>query len=95
VTKDAASERSRAIACATSRALGSARSREASRPGPHWLDVTEQVRSANDVIRTPDQRLRVFVSSTLEELTDERRAVSRAISALRLADRRACAGGPA
>ena len=39
----------------------------------------------NDVpIRTPDQRLRVFVSSTLEELADERRAVARAISALRL-----------
>src|SRR5215470_14809363 len=35
-------------------------------------------------IRTPDQRLRVFVSSTLEELAEERRAVSRAISALRL-----------
>jgi predicted ATPase len=36
------------------------------------------------VIRTPDQRLRVFVSSTLEELAEERRAVSRSISALRL-----------
>jgi tetratricopeptide (TPR) repeat protein len=36
------------------------------------------------VIRTPDQRLRVFVSSTLGELADERRAVARAISALRL-----------
>jgi predicted ATPase len=36
------------------------------------------------VIRTPDQRLRVFVSSTLGELAAERRAVSRAISALRL-----------
>ena len=36
-------------------------------------------------IRTPDQRVRVFVSSTLAELADERRAVSRAISALRLA----------
>jgi predicted ATPase len=35
-------------------------------------------------IRTPDQRLRVFVSSTLGELAHERRAVSRAISALRL-----------
>ena len=35
-------------------------------------------------ILTPDQRLRVFVSSTLEELADERRAVARAISALRL-----------
>jgi predicted ATPase len=36
------------------------------------------------VIRTPDQRLRVFVSSTLGELAGERRAVSRAVSALRL-----------
>ncbi len=35
-------------------------------------------------IRTPDQRLRVFVSSTLAELADERAAVARAISALRL-----------
>jgi predicted ATPase len=39
---------------------------------------------AEAVIRTPDQRLRVFVSSTLQELADERRAVARAISALRL-----------
>jgi hypothetical protein len=36
------------------------------------------------VIRTPDQRLRVFVSSTLGELADERAAVARAITALRL-----------
>jgi predicted ATPase len=36
------------------------------------------------VIRTPDRRLRVFVSSTLGELAEERRAVSHAISALRL-----------
>ncbi len=35
-------------------------------------------------IRTPDQRLRVFVSSTLAELADERAAVARAISSLRL-----------
>ena len=38
----------------------------------------------NEVIRTPDRRLRVFVSSTLSELAQERQAVSRAISALRL-----------
>jgi predicted ATPase len=37
-----------------------------------------------DVIRTPDQRLRVFVSSTLAELAEERKAVARAIEALRL-----------
>jgi predicted ATPase len=36
------------------------------------------------MIQTPDQRLRVFVSSTLAELAEERRAVARAISALRL-----------
>jgi uncharacterized protein DUF4062 len=36
------------------------------------------------VIWTPDRRLRVFVSSTLGELAGERRAVSRAVSALRL-----------
>jgi predicted ATPase len=35
-------------------------------------------------IRTPDQRLRVFLSSTLVELAEERVAVARAISALGL-----------
>ena len=43
-----------------------------------------QGRQDETVIRTPDQRLRVFVSSTLGELAGERRAVSRAVSALRL-----------
>ncbi len=37
------------------------------------------------VIRTPDQRLRVFVSSTLEELAEERAAARQAITNLRLA----------
>ncbi len=36
-------------------------------------------------IRTPDQRLRVFVSSTLQELADERRAARDAITHLHLA----------
>jgi predicted ATPase len=35
-------------------------------------------------IRTPDQRLRVFVSSTLAELAPERAAVAKGITALRL-----------
>jgi len=35
-------------------------------------------------IRTTDQRLRVFVSSTLEELAPERRAAREAITGLRL-----------
>jgi predicted ATPase len=47
--------------------------------------VTAKARSRSEaLIRTPDQRLRVFVSSTLTELADERRTVSSAISALRL-----------
>lgn len=37
------------------------------------------------VIRTPDQRLRIFVSSTLQELADERRAARSAIERLHLA----------
>jgi predicted ATPase len=45
--------------------------------------VTEELVD-DTAIRTPDQRLRVFVSSTLGELADERAAVSRAISTLRL-----------
>ncbi|WP_188743390.1 ATP-binding protein [Agromyces bauzanensis] len=40
---------------------------------------------ADPAIRTPDQRLRVFVSSTLRELAPERRAVRAAIEQLHLA----------
>lgn len=36
------------------------------------------------IIRTPDQRLRVFVSSTLQELAEERAAAREAITRLRL-----------
>ena len=43
-------------------------------------DQTEQ----RPTIRTPDQRLRIFVSSTLAELADERAAVADAIASLRL-----------
>lgn len=37
------------------------------------------------IIRTPDHRLRVFVSSTLKELAEERKAVRQAILKMRLA----------
>ena len=47
------------------------------------MSVSQEQRD-EAVIRTPDRRLRVFVSSTLGELAEERQAVSRAISALRL-----------
>ncbi|MFN8597515.1 MAG: adenylate/guanylate cyclase domain-containing protein [Anaerolineae bacterium] len=40
--------------------------------------------SAQRIIRTPDQRLRVFVSSTLQELADERVAARDAIAQLHL-----------
>lgn len=41
-------------------------------------------RSTRSVIRTPDQRVRVFVSSTLGELANERAVVRNAIGQLRL-----------
>jgi Domain of unknown function (DUF4062) len=37
-----------------------------------------------DVIRTPDKRVRVFVSSAQQELATERRAVQDAVTRLRL-----------
>src|SRR6266704_3561771 len=40
--------------------------------------------STTPVIRTPDQRVRVFISSTLDELAPERVAAREAISQLRL-----------
>ena len=40
--------------------------------------------SSAPTIRTPDQRLRVFVSSTLRDLVEERQAAQRAIETLRL-----------
>jgi predicted ATPase len=40
--------------------------------------------TATRVIRTPDQRLRVFVSSSMKELAAERRAVQRAVTQLHL-----------
>src|SRR5215469_7984714 len=42
------------------------------------------LQKAGTAIRTPDQRLRVFVSSTLHELVGERQAAHEAISRLRL-----------
>ncbi len=41
--------------------------------------------NSSSLIRTPDQRLRVFVSSTMRELADERMAVKRAVTELHLA----------
>ena len=42
------------------------------------------MRDEISIIRTPDQRLRVFVSSTLKELAEERSAAQKAITNLRL-----------
>ena len=43
-----------------------------------------EVMAKTDVILTPDQRVRVFISSTLEELAPERAAARRAIARLHL-----------
>jgi predicted ATPase len=48
-----------------------------------WINLTPLTAAAIS-IRTPDQRLRVFVSSTLQELSAERAAVSEAVRAIRL-----------
>src|SRR5881398_907349 len=53
----------------------------------HPLDAASQPTAAPTIptaIRTPDQRVRVFVSSTLDELAPERAAAREAISQLRL-----------
>jgi hypothetical protein len=47
--------------------------------------VTPHERPTTGAIRTPDQRLRVFVSSTLRELADERTRRAMAIERLHLA----------
>ena len=44
----------------------------------------EQSQDRSRVILTPDQRVRVFISSTLEELAEERAAARRAIRRLHL-----------
>src|SRR6266496_4456309 len=53
----------------------------------HPLDAESRLAEAPStapVIRTPDQRVRVFISSTLDELAPERAAAREAISQLRL-----------
>ncbi len=49
------------------------------------MSVIDMSAGESEVIRTPDQRLRVFVSSTLGELAAERAAVREVIERLRLA----------
>ncbi len=54
---------------------------------PHPLNTDNRLAAAtaaSPVIRTPDQRVRVFVSSTLDELAAERAAAREAITQLRL-----------
>jgi len=54
---------------------------------PHPLNTGNRLAAAttaSPVIRTPDQRVRVFVSSTLDELAAERAAAREAITQLRL-----------
>jgi len=57
---------------------------EPQEPGAAALSGTESAAGRADVILTPDQRVRVFISSTLEELAAERAAARRAIARLHL-----------
>ena len=50
--------------------------------GKLWTVTQTPGRGSMTSIRTPDQRLRVFVSSTMKELADERAAARRAIERL-------------
>ena len=56
----------------------------AQEPGGAASLSTESAADRADVILTPDQRVRVFISSTLEELAAERAAARRAIRRLHL-----------
>ena len=51
------------------------------------LGTSLKVMSETVMIRTPDQRVRVFVSSTMGELAAERQAVRDAVTRLRLVPR--------
>jgi hypothetical protein len=54
-------------------------------PSPSSAHLEAEATPGTDVIHTPDQRLRVFVSSTLKELgSPERQAVRDAVTRLRL-----------
>lgn len=55
------------------------------RRGRHRAKMIDMTGVFEPIIRTPDQRIRVFVSSTLRELAEERRAARAAIEGLRLA----------
>jgi Domain of unknown function (DUF4062) len=57
---------------------------ECEMPDPSSQPKPDQTEHVSIDIRTPDQRLRMFVSSTLQELADERRAAREAIEGLRL-----------
>ena len=59
-------------------------SSRAERKSPMPATASPEVTSQPAVIHTPDQRVRVFVSSTLQELAAERKAVHDAVIRLRL-----------
>ena len=52
--------------------------------GTRGVALTQLASGATPGISTPDRRVRVFVSSTLQELADERAAARAAIARLRM-----------
>ena len=85
-------ERQRAVAGPTETVAGSSpplatsasATLDGNAPSATRSGATRALPAARPSIRTPDQRVRVFVSSTLVELADERAAVRTAIEGLRL-----------
>jgi len=58
--------------------------RDSQEPGVTGSPGRESAADRAEMILTPDQRVRVFISSTLGELAAERAAARRAIQRLRL-----------
>ena len=50
----------------------------------HQMERPASQSTYSSIIRTPDHRVRVFISSTLQELAPERAAARQAVSDLRL-----------
>jgi len=53
-------------------------------PGDRFRVANRMTAPGSPVIRTPDQRVRVFVSSTIQELAQERTVATRSIRGLKV-----------
>jgi hypothetical protein len=77
-------QQERRLAMSASQPLRSSSPNSDGEASPPAALVRGSTRDAPIAVRTPDQRIRVFVSSTLDELAPERAAAQQAIAQLRL-----------